>query len=198
LTAPPLEAALPSASVSGDISEEDAALPLSERVERSTIGQILISGAIAVVILGTIGTHLPASAVSQSVGERSNQLTHAMGLEQAWGVFAPDPRSSSLDLEALVTFADGSTDRWTVPEGNVVVGNLRYYRWRKWLERVRSDDYSRIWDQTARWIAREFDDPDNPVVQVDLIRFFRDNSLDDPQPPYENYTFYVLELGSER
>jgi hypothetical protein len=183
--------------VSSDPSEEERALPLSERVERSTLGQILISGAIALAILATIGTHLPSSSVAGSVGERSSQLTHAMGIEQSWGVFAPDPRSTSLDLEALVTFADGSTDRWTMPEGDPVVSNLRYYRWRKWLERVRSDDYSRIWDQTARWIARQYDDDGNPVVSVELIRFFRENALDDPQPPYDSYSFFTLDLRGE-
>ncbi len=184
--------------MSSDTADGERVRSLAERVEQSSLGQIVISGAIALALLATIGTHLPSSSVSRSVSERSNQLTHAMGIEQAWGVFAPDPRSTSLDLEALVTFADGSTDRWTMPDGDAFVGNLRYYRWRKWLERVRSDDYSNIWDQTARWIARQYDDDDKPVVRVELIRYFRENALDDPQPPYDDYTFFTVELGAER
>lgn len=184
--------------MSSDELEAERPLPLSERIERSPIGQVVIGGAIALALLATIGTHLPGSSVARSVGARANELTHAMGIEQAWGVFAPDPRSTSLDMEARITFADGTTDRWTMPDGDVVVSNLRYYRWRKWLERVRSDDYSNVWEQTARWIAGQFDDRDSPVAQVELVRYFRENALDDPQPPFDEYTFYTLELEVDR
>jgi hypothetical protein len=182
--------------VSTDQAEDERATTLSERVEQSPIGQLLISGAIGLALLATIGTHLPASAVAQSVGERANQVVHVLGIEQSWGVFAPDPRSTSLNMEARVTFADGSAAVWTVPNGDKVVSNLRYYRWRKWVERVRSDDYSNTWEQTARWIAAQYDGRKSPVVRVDLVRFFRENSLDDPQPPYNEYTFYSLDLGA--
>jgi hypothetical protein len=184
--------------VSTDATDDGPGLSLSERVERSPIGQLLISGAIALALLATLGTHLPPSAVAQSVGERANQVMHVLGIEQAWGVFAPDPRSTSLAMEARVTFDDGSTAVWRPPSGDKVVSNLRYYRWRKWVERVRSDDYSNTWDQTARWIADRYDDAPADVVRVDLVRRFRENALDDPQPPYSEYTFFTLDLEGGR
>jgi hypothetical protein len=174
--------------------EGERAIPLSERVEQSPTGQLLISGAIALMLLATIGTHLPASAVAQSVGERANQVVHVLGVEQSWGVFAPDPRSTSLEMEARLTFVDGSTAVWRPPDGDKVVSNLRYYRWRKWVERVRSDDYANTWDQTARWIADQYEEP---VARVDLVRYFRENALDDPQPPYSEYTFFSLDLEAK-
>ena len=182
--------------MSTDETVNQQTVPLSQRVEQSAIGQLLISGAIALFLLATVGTHLPASAVAQSVGERANQVVHVFGMEQSWGVFAPDPRSTSLAMEARLTFADGSTKTWTPPSGDKVVSNLRYYRWRKWVERVRSDDYSNTWDQTARWIAGLYRS-EGSVERVDLVRFFRENSLDDPQPAYSEYTFYTLTLGAE-
>src|SRR3546814_4513463 len=66
-----------------------------------------------------------------------------------------NPRSTSLDLEARITYADGSTDTWQVPEGSPIGTNLRYYRWRKWLERIRSDSYRGLWRATAEWVADE-------------------------------------------
>lgn len=169
----------------------------SERFERSSLGQLVISAGIVLFLLTEIGTNLPGSAVEREVSEASSWVVRAMGVEQQWGVFAPNPRPSSLDLEALVTFADGTTATWHLPQGNDLVENLRYYRWRKWLERVRSDGYPDIWEPTARWIASLYDDRGSPVERVDLIRLFRENALDDPQPPMQRYTYFTYDAAAD-
>lgn len=170
------------------------AAPLSERFERSSLGQLVIGALVALVILCQIGTHLPASALERAVGPTAQQVVRVVAFEQAWGVFAPNPRTTSLKMEGLVTFADGSTTVWTVPEGPRVGANLRFYRWRKWLERVRSDGYRDIWEPTARWIASLYDDQPSPVVRVDLVRHFRDNVLEGEQPPWQQFTYFTLDL----
>ena len=91
---------------------------LSEEVERSPLGQLVISALIVLILLVEIGTNLPASAVQRSVGPTSGQISFLLGNEQAWGVFAPDPRSTSLQLEGRVTFADGSHATWHLPTGS--------------------------------------------------------------------------------
>jgi hypothetical protein len=169
--------------------------PLSQRIERSPVAQVLISIVIVVVLLMEVATHLPAgSAVHQSVSRPAQQIIRVVAAEQAWGVFAPNPRSSSLDIEARVTFADGTTALWELPEGSNLGPNLRYYRWRKWLERARSDDQKGLWAPTARWIATLYDDRESPVVRVELIRRFHKNVLVGPQPPWESFTYFTLEL----
>jgi hypothetical protein len=170
---------------------------LSERFERSTWGQVIIGALIVLVVLSEIGIHLPSSAIEREVSPSANRVIRLLGAEQAWGVFAPDPRGTSLEIEGRVTFADGSTAIWTLPEGAVLGENLRYYRWRKWLERVRSDSYTDIWEPTARWIASLYEDRESPVVRVELVRRFRENSVEGPQPPYEEFTYYTLELEPE-
>ena len=170
---------------------------LSEQFERSSWGRTIISALVVLVLLAEIGTNLPASALERAVGDVAGQAARAMANEQVWGVFAPDPRASSLKLEALVTFADGSTATWNVPTGPAIGANLRYYRWRKWLERVRSDEYSNIWDPTARWIASLYDDRPSPVVRVELIRLFRDNVVRGEQPPYSQFTYFTLDLEDD-
>ncbi|MEX2294576.1 MAG: hypothetical protein WD691_12370 [Acidimicrobiales bacterium] len=107
-------------------------------------------------------------------------------------MFAPDPRTVSLDLIADVTFADGSTVRWTLPSGPIIGANLRFYRWRKWIESARADAQWRLWDPTARWIASLYQGRASPVVRVDLIRRFHDNVIGGPQPPWQTYTYYSL------
>lgn len=167
---------------------------MSERVERSPLGQVLISALVVVLILVEVGTNLPSSAIERSVGETSNRVVRILGSEQAWGVFAPDPRPTSLQVEGRVTFADGTHATWHLPQGSKLYENLRYYRWRKWLERVRSDSYPEIWDPTARWIASLYADGPSAVTKVELVRRFHDNTVEDPQPPWQEFTYYTLDL----
>ena len=89
------------------------AAPLSERFERSSLGQLVVSVGIVLVLLSQLGTHLPPSALNRAVGPTANQMVRVLASEQAWGVFAPNPRTSSLRVEGRVTFADGSTTVWT-------------------------------------------------------------------------------------
>jgi hypothetical protein len=167
---------------------------LSEEVERSSVGQLVISALIVLTLLVEIGTNLPASAVERSVGPTSGQISFLLGNEQAWGVFAPDPRSTSLQFEGRITFADGSHATWHIPTGSSWGENLRLYRWRKWLERVRSDGYTEIWPPTARWIASLYAHHSSPVAQVQLVRRFHDNTVSDPQPPWKEFVYYTLDL----
>ena len=106
-------------------------------------------------------------------------------------MFAPNPRSTSLKLEGRVTFEDGSTAVWHLPEGARIGGNLRYYRWRKWLERVRSDDFRNLWEPTCQWIASLYDDFDSPVEKVQLVRRFHENRLVGEQPPYDEFVYHT-------
>ncbi len=168
--------------------------PTSERIERSPFGQLLITTLIVVLILVEVGTNLPSSPVERSVAPTSNQIAFLLGSEQSWGVFAPDPRPVSLQLEARVTFADGSAATWHLPSGHPLIENLRYYRWRKWLERVRDDSYSDIWAPTARWIATLYRGRASPVTKVQLVRRFHDNKIADPQPPWQEYVYFTLDL----
>lgn len=168
--------------------------PLSERIERSSVGRSIISAGIVLFVLCQIAIGLPSSAIKSEVGPTANRLVRIMGVEQNWGVFSPNPRSASIDVYAIVRFEDGSSARWDLPEGGPVVENLRYYRWRKWLERVRADDYSNLWDPTARWIASLYDDRRSPVVRVELIRRFRENAVRGEQPPFEDFSYYTLDL----
>lgn len=168
--------------------------PLSERFERSSVGQLVVSVVIVLVLLSEVGTHLPPSALYRAIGPTANQMVRVLASEQAWGVFAPNPRTTSLQVEGRVTFADGTTTIWTIPDGPNIGANLRFYRWRKWLERARSDGYRDIWEPTARWIASLYDDERSPVVRVDLVRRFHDNSITGEQPPFQEFTYFTLDL----
>lgn len=171
---------------------------LSERLEQTPLFQTVISIFIVLVLLAEVGSHLPKdSAVDQSVGKEANYIIRLLATEQQWGVFAPDPRQTSLWLEGRITFEDGSGAVWEVPEGPRVGGNFRFYRWRKWLERIRSDDFRSLWRPTALWIASLYDDRDSPVAKVELVRMFHRNTVLGDPPPYEEFVFYTYTVEPE-
>jgi hypothetical protein len=165
---------------------------LSERFERSSIGRTLISVAIVLVLVAQVATHLPTgSALHRAVDEPANTAVRMVASEQQWGVFAPNPRTTSLRIEGRVTFEDGSHEVWHLPEGPRIGANLRYYRWRKWLERVRSDDFKGLWEPTARWIADEYSDRPSPVAKVQLVRLFHENTLHGAPLPYREFVYFT-------
>ncbi len=165
---------------------------LSERIERSVTGRIAISIAVVLLLLLEVATHLPTTwALHRSVADPADTAIRIVASEQQWGVFSPDPRSTSLRIEGRVTFEDGTTEVWHLPEGPRVGANLRFYRWRKWLERVRADDLRSLWEPTARWIASEYDDRPSPVAKVQLVRFFHPNTLLGEAPPYDEFVYYT-------
>jgi hypothetical protein len=169
-----------------------SASSLGERLERSPAGQVVIAVLIVAVLLAQLITHLPgASAVEDEVGDEASYAVRIVALEAQWGVFAPNPRSTSLKIEGRVSFEDGAVATWHLPEGARIGGNFRYYRWRKWLERVRSDDFRDLWEPTCQWIGSLYDDYEAEVERVQLVRMFHENVLLGPQPPYEEFVYHT-------
>jgi hypothetical protein len=78
-----------------------------------------------------------------------------LGLEQNWGVFAPEPRRDSLRIVALVDWSDGSRTVWRPRLRGAGLGAYGDYRWRKWEEHAGTDaEGRRLWPAAARFIAR--------------------------------------------
>jgi hypothetical protein len=178
--------------VSGEVSQGAGEPGIGERIERSAGAQIVIVGLIVAALLAQLVTHLPSSsAVEDELGPGASYAVRIAAIESQWGVFAPNPRSTSLRLEGRVTFEDGTTALWHLPEGARIGGNLRYYRWRKWLERIRSEDFRSLWEPTCRWIASLYDEYDSPVDKVQLVRLFHENRLTGEQPPYEEFVYHT-------
>jgi hypothetical protein len=174
------------------VSDELVDASPGERIERSNLGRVIISVVIVAAMLAQVAAHLPdGSALEDDLGPSGRYLVRLAGIESQWGVFAPNPRSTSLKLEGRVTFEDGSTATWHLPEGARIGANLRYYRWRKWLERVRADDYRNLWEPTCQWIASLYEWFDSPVESVQLVRLFHENHPTGDQPPYDEFVYHT-------
>lgn len=171
---------------------------MQERLEASTAGRTAISLFVATTVAALVVTGLPDSPIEDVLDPFARPYTDAVGLDQNWEVFAPDPRSVTIAMDARVTFAADTTAVWRPPGGGRLVDTYRLYRWRKWVENVRADaNAGELWEPTARWIARLHERDGREVQRVTLVRYWREippPGSGEPTPPWRSHEFYVLEL----
>ena len=171
---------------------------IGRRIESSAAGQAVIGVFAVLVILAVVAWNLPAGRPHDRAVRALGPVTQALGLEQDWALFAPDPRGFGVGVHATLTYRDGHTRRWDPPHNNtpggVLIAPYRTYRWQKYVERLRADDYRGLWDPTARWLARSYGPG---VVKVVLTRTFQDVATpgeSKSRPPAGRYDFYTLVL----
>jgi hypothetical protein len=125
-------------------------------------------------------------------------------------MFSPDPLSLNFNVQAFITHADGTTEIWDFPRMDKMGlwEKFQKERYRKWRERVRQDAYREVWDETARYVARQHNtNPTNPPVKVVFMRIW--SPIPPPKPgmqyqpipkEYElkfNYRFEVYDVKKE-
>lgn len=142
---------------------------LQERIEATEWGRAAISVVIAVTLVTLLVIQLPDSELKRQATRLTGPYALATGLDQNWGVFAPDPRREVIDLQAEVFYSDGSSRAWRVPTGDDFIGAYWDYRWLKFMEAVVRDDRRDLWPPLARWIARQ-DRAGRQPVGARLIR----------------------------
>lgn len=139
------------------------------------VGQILLSAFLAFLVFTLIVWNLPKSEVRDQIRPSLRPFVNSAAIDQSWAVFAPNPTTVSLAVEADVYLADGSREHFKFPHGDDLIGAYREYRWRKWERRVRLDSNDHMWKRTAEWVAAQYD---ADVERVVLVRFFSDT----PEP----------------
>ena len=173
---------------------------MQARLERTPLGKALISVFLLATLASVIVWNLPDSEVRSKSLRLAQPYIFFTGLDQNWGVFAPDPRRQSLWLKARIRYDDGSTSMWELPTADPVVGHLWDYRWRKWMEYVTNEQYRSVWQPAAEWLAREHDADGRRPVRVTLIRRF----MDLLPPGYQQFgkgwqekAYYTLDITPE-
>lgn len=169
---------------------------LQEQLESSAWGRALIS----LVLLFTMGavlvTNLPDSYIKRRVSDISQPYINAVGLDQGWGVFSPNPRRQVIGLEGRVVFEDGTTRIWRPPDRSPLFGGLSDHRWRKYREHTILDARQDLWRPLALYVLRQAagDDRRRPV-SVQLVRSFYDIEPPGPGPsrtPEEEFRYFTL------
>jgi hypothetical protein len=149
---------------------------LQERLESSPAGRAVISVLATATVLALVLWNLPDDSELQQQSTRVvRPFMLASGLNQNWGVFAPDPRRQVLDFVARVEYADGTSDVETIPRGGRLIGGYWDYRWRKWYEWVRTDSHEELWQPAAVWFAGRAKTEGRQPVRVTLVRRWYDN-----------------------
>jgi hypothetical protein len=170
---------------------------LQERAEASEFGRGLISAFVLVTVGLVVATNLPSSPLRDRLMGPGQPYLNALGLDQSWAIFAPEPRKAAIDLRAVVRYDDGSTAAWRIPDDDPVIGTFRDYRWRKWLENVIADANQQLWRPAAIWVAAHEARPGRRAVQVTLIRRFATLQPPGQEPdrlPWRESTFYTLDI----
>jgi hypothetical protein len=133
----------------------------------------------------------------------------ATGLDQRWRIFAPDPRSEVLYLEARVLRSDGSVSIWRTPTSNAFFGSYRDSHWRKFVEHAVLEPDGRfgygwpyLWRTIALYVARVESRHGSRPVSVTLIRRTANEIPPGKGPPYltpfESTPYYTLTLTGAR
>ena len=172
---------------------------LQERFESTVVGRVAISLFIVVSLAFVVATNLPHSRLRHDVLVPGGPYLNALGLDQNWAVFAPEPRKQVIDLESRVTFSDGSEATWRLPYRGALVGAYSDYRWRKWLEYAIADAHRRLWRPLALWTARRASADGKRPVRVTLVRRFYGVLPPGKSPdrgPWKEFAYYTLDLGA--
>jgi hypothetical protein len=144
---------------------------------------------------------MPPSVLGARVATVTAPYSLATGLEQNWGMFAPNPQQISTAVRARVDRADGSTAYYAVPHGR---GLTAYwdYRWLKYGDQI-ADDKQDAGQRVAfaRWAVQQDRAAGGDPVRVTLLRFaqrlFPPGPGPDEGPPQEN-PIYTAALDGRR
>ena len=158
------------------------------------MGRVVLTLLMAVLAVGVLIWNMPAGKPRDALRPAAAHALYPVGLDQDWALFAPDPRTFSVGVYARITYADGRERVRVPPHNGHLLAPYRTYRWQKYVERLRADDYSSLWEPTARWIAR---DAGPGVTKVVLVRTFRDAVVPGSgkaRPARGEFAFYTLDL----
>lgn len=148
---------------------------------RRAVASGLLAGGVAVMVIANVSF------------TDTNRYLSEVSLEQGWDVFAPDPVSVHVELEAIVRFSNGTERVWRPPRANAPLAATAYH-WDMWARTVLLGP-SPMAEATARWVAARYRDDGRPVQVTLRRRWF---TLPPPGSPslrrWHESDFYVLEL----
>ncbi len=145
------------------------------KLRSSKARRALLSAFLLVTLLSVVAANLPDSRLRGTLLTVSQPYLNALGLDQRWNVFAPNPRRQEIYLEARITDADGRVRIWHAPRGGPLLSAYWDYHWRKWVESAIADAHrDDLWEPTASWIARKESQRGRSPREVTLIRRWRD------------------------
>lgn len=170
---------------------------LQQRIEESAFGRGILSTLIVITLVAIVAINLPQSQLRQDLLRPGQPYLNALGLDQNWALFAPDPRRVVIDVFADVTFSDGQKAVWRFPHDGALIGDYRDYRWRKWEENLISPANAVLWRPAAQWAASSEASAGHVPKTVALVEHFANLEPPGVTPetgPTQTRIVYVLHL----
>jgi hypothetical protein len=168
---------------------------ISERMEHSRVGRIVIGTFLALLVAALLVINAPNSVTKRGLMTVVAPALSALSMEQGWGVFSPNPRGFSLELEAHVLDADGTTHVVPFTYGHGL-SEYRDYRWQRWADRMANGpDNIPMWNPYCQWLAGQERDAGRHPVRIALVNRRLDTLPPGPgparKPPVEHEFFTV-------
>jgi hypothetical protein len=138
-----------------------------ERIERTPLGQGLLSALILIILITAVAWCVPDSALRRTVKSVASPVAYVAGLDQYWGVFAPDPPRRLEYVDVVVTLRSGRVVVWNIPHGDPVIGHYSTYHWHKLKENLVRVPSLR--PALARWVARTVAGPAGGATRVRIV-----------------------------
>jgi len=171
-----------------------------QRFEESEVGRGILSTLIVVSLIAIVAINLPGSELRRQLLRPGQPYLNALGIDQNWSLFAPNPRRVVLDVSATVAYDDGRTAQWTFPHDGALLGTYRDYRWRKWEENLISPmNAEPLWRPAALWAASHETRVGHAVTRVKLVERYANLEPPGTTPstgPTATRVFYVLRLNA--
>jgi hypothetical protein len=167
------------------------------RLEDTRLGRLLINFVVFVTLAAILVTNLPYSQIKAHLLPWAQPYLNATGLEQDWGIFAPDPRGVVVFVEGHIDYTDGATSVWQIP-ARPGLWEYSDYRWQKFGDNLRLDNNAWAWPQFAEYLANRARADGHQPVRVTLIRRYWDLLPPGPGPekgPVSEYAFFTKSVG---
>ena len=111
---------------------------------------------------------LPFFPLRNKLVAPTTPYTRITGLEQYWGIFAPNVPTDDWHLDATIVFQDGNRTMWQFPRASRMSLVKRSLRARQFVWSWVLASLPPAWPDAARYVARLHADPHNPPRQIVL------------------------------
>jgi len=111
-------------------------------------------------------------------------------------MFSPVPKNANVYVEAIIIYQDGDTQTWAFPRVEHLSLAERYSkeRYRKYIDNLKDDNYSALWPDAARYVARLNNTRTSPVKMVLFVRYWsaiiRHSDGSFSSDPWNEHVFY--------
>jgi hypothetical protein len=190
----------PAASESPGTSRFSYARTIHAKLVQRGVGRALISVALVVTLAAIFVANMPDSVIKKTLLVPAQPYLSALGLGEDWGVFAPNPRTQVIFATGRIAYSDGTASVWSFP---IRPGIMSYsdYRWQKFEEHVRLDDFRGLWKPFSEYLLRREATPGKTPVQVALMRRWAQIEPPGTTPalsPWKQYVYFVMPVGGAR